>query len=468
MSTASTRLAAKRLAKIASSELVAATRPALRERFLRLERGARAQAKRIETGERSKYPADLRNFEGVVMRAANLVFATTNSADLERLIEERSQFDWSIIEEAGKATGTELIAPQLLSHRRLMIGDHKQLPPFNADKMIELLSLPDKVVEALKIGAEFIGRSLRDEVTEAILDEVEESPDSAPALCAGAIEALTLFQTMIENEFSRKRGRSGQTFAMRLNEQHRMHPAIASIIGQTFYSEYAGDGLTTHADSKKRFADGPCPVRSLEVAKLPEVPVLLVEIEAKQAAGGRIVGEQSPRWHNGEEREAVRLILNQLRPANVKKAPTLALLSPYSQQVARLRDMIGSDTAIHPAALGFAAPAAEGNFCFTVDSFQGSEADVAIVSLVRNNAHTNIRSALGFLSDFIRMNVLLSRAKWRLIVVGSFRFLEEILEEARIEGKSAEIEFLGTLFDVIAELPPEEMRRISIDQLRGA
>lgn len=459
------------LGAIAASDLVARTRPALRDRFNRLDRGARDQAQKIDAGQRSQYPADLKNFEGVVMRAANLVFSTTNSADLERLIDEHSQFDWSIVEEAGKATGTELIAPQLLSHRRLMIGDHKQLPPFNADKMIALLSLPEKVVEALTIGSEFIGRSLRDETTEAILDEVAEDPDGAPALCASAIGALTLFQTLIETEFNRKRGRSGKTFAMRLNEQHRMHPAIAKIIGSTFYNNNDGVALITHADSEKRFERQPCPVRSLDPERLPEVPILLVDIEAKQAAGGRIRGEDPPRWHNSEEREAVRLILNQLRPAgsaNSDKAPTLALLSPYSQQVVRLRGMIEADQNIDPAALGFAAPAADGSFCFTVDSFQGSEADVAIVSLVRNNAYTNIRSALGFIADYRRMNVLLSRGKWRLIVVGAFGFLEEILESARIEGKSDQIEFIGTLFKEFEKLSPTEMQRIRIDQLKGA
>jgi superfamily I DNA and/or RNA helicase len=64
----------------------------------------------------------------MMLRAANLVFATTNSYAIERLIEERGLFDWTIVEEAGKATGGELLSPLLLSHRRLMIGDHKQLP----------------------------------------------------------------------------------------------------------------------------------------------------------------------------------------------------------------------------------------------------------------------------------------------------------------------------------------------------
>jgi AAA domain len=461
------KVARETLTQIGASNLVASSRPALRDRFRKLERGAQVSTSSVAVGETARYPADLRTFESVVMRAANLVFATTNSADLERLIEEHSQFDWTIIEEAGKATGSELIAPQLLSHRRLMIGDHKQLPPFNADMMIALLKQPEKVADALSIGAEFIGRSLRDEATEAIIDDVADNPAAAAPICAQAIGALTLFETLIEEEFMRPKGRSGRTFAMRLNEQHRMHPAIARLIGSTFYPAKAGTALSTHADSAMRFATAPCPVHSLDSALLPEVPILFVEMETRQAGGGRIRGEEAPRWHNGEEREAVRLILRQLRPTYNAKPPTLAILSPYAQQVVRISDMIAKESAIDPAAIGFVSPTGDSCFCFTVDSFQGSEADVAIVSLVRNNSYTGIRNALGFLSDFRRMNVLLSRAKWRLVVIGAFGFLEEILESARIEGKSAEIEFLGTLFKELGAASPKEFQRIGIERLKG-
>ncbi|MEX1191394.1 MAG: AAA domain-containing protein [Brumimicrobium sp.] len=50
----------------------------------------------------------------------------------------------------------------------------------------------------------------------------------------------------------------------------------------------------------------------------------------------------------------------------------------------------------------------------TIDSFQGQEADVVILSLVRSNPDGNI----GFLKDYRRMNVAMTRAKERLIVIG--------------------------------------------------
>jgi superfamily I DNA and/or RNA helicase len=58
----------------------------------------------------------------------------------------------------------------------------------------------------------------------------------------------------------------------------------------------------------------------------------------------------------------------------------------------------------------------------TVDSFQGSEADLVILSLVRNNQPPGV-SALGFLRDKPRMNAALSRAKSKLVIVGSLAFL---------------------------------------------
>ena len=55
------------------------------------------------TGLQAAPPNARRALENLMLQSANLLFATANSADIQALIEDRSQFDWTIVEEAGKA-----------------------------------------------------------------------------------------------------------------------------------------------------------------------------------------------------------------------------------------------------------------------------------------------------------------------------------------------------------------------------
>lgn len=76
-----------------------------------------------------------------------------------------------------------------------------------------------------------------------------------------------------------------------------------------------------------------------------------------------------------------------------------AIISPYRQQVKLLRDRF----------------AAEENLTIdTVDAFQGQERDAVFISLVRSNAEGEI----GFLKDYRRMNVAMTRARKKLVLIG--------------------------------------------------
>ena len=57
--------------------------------------------------------------------------------------------------------------------------------------------------------------------------------------------------------------------------------------------------------------------------------------------------------------------------------------------------------------------------CATIDNFQGEESDIVIISLVRSNKTGNI----GFLKEEQRVNVLLSRARYGLFLVGNSQTL---------------------------------------------
>jgi superfamily I DNA and/or RNA helicase len=119
----------------------------------------------------------------------------------------------------------------------------------------------------------------------------------------------------------------------------------------------------------------------------------------------------------------------------------IAVLSPYSQQVVELKKELG-DIRL-PSGLTFkralAASPQEGyrriELSHTVDSFQGNEADIVIISLVRNNGHSP-GEGLGFLKDGSRMNVLLSRAQRLLILVGSWDFFMWQISGVSLEDKA--------------------------------
>ncbi|PDT33910.1 hypothetical protein CO671_23115 [Rhizobium sp. M10] len=402
-------------------------------------------------GAGRRIAAELRAFEGMILRAANLVFATTNSAAVERLIEEQGLFDWTVVEEAGKATGGELLSPLLLSHRRLMIGDHKQLPPFDVDKIAKLLSSTVAVQDVVKLADSLVSRYLKDPGIDETFDEVSKAGDDFGSTCAEALSLLTLFETFVERELSRQKKKDiGPRIARRLTEQYRMHPAIARIVSKCFYERE----LETNAKQAAKFATEPSPVKSINPALLPDKPIVFIDMPYAQEEGpGGRGGERAPPWSNPDEAAAVIEALKHLAPNGSGKSPSLAVLSPYWQQVRRIERLIDQSRSASLINLSGFTPAVEGiGFCGTVDSFQGGEADAVIVSMVRNNHHATPARALGFLRDNRRMNVILSRAKWRLVIVGSLSFYRHVVSVAQ----SLSEQDIGFLSDFLAALDEEK------------
>lgn len=83
------------------------------------------------------------------------------------------------------------------------------------------------------------------------------------------------------------------------------------------------------------------------------------------------------------------------------------IISPYRAQVQYLRGLIRRDEYLRPLRRQMTVN--------TVDAFQGQERDVILVSLVRANAEGQI----GFLADLRRMNVAMTRARYKLMILGS-------------------------------------------------
>ena len=89
-----------------------------------------------------------------------------------------------------------------------------------------------------------------------------------------------------------------------------------------------------------------------------------------------------------------------------KPFPKIGVIAPYRRQVALLKEVIHEDEKLNPFLKNIQIN--------TIDSFQGQEKDVVYISLTRSNDEQQI----GFLSDVRRMNVAITRAKKKLIIIG--------------------------------------------------
>ena len=83
------------------------------------------------------------------------------------------------------------------------------------------------------------------------------------------------------------------------------------------------------------------------------------------------------------------------------------IISPYKAQVRLLRKYLKNNSMLRPLCHQVSVN--------TVDGFQGQERDVILISMVRDNASGSI----GFLNDLLRLNVAITRARMKLVIIGN-------------------------------------------------
>ncbi|AYL96085.1 AAA domain-containing protein [Mucilaginibacter celer] len=91
---------------------------------------------------------------------------------------------------------------------------------------------------------------------------------------------------------------------------------------------------------------------------------------------------------------------------NEQDFPTIAVISPYKEQIRIMNQLLLDSPELQPYAGKISVN--------TIDSFQGQERDVVYISLTRSNSDGEI----GFLSDVRRMNVAMTRARKKLVIIG--------------------------------------------------
>ena len=94
--------------------------------------------------------------------------------------------------------------------------------------------------------------------------------------------------------------------------------------------------------------------------------------------------------------------------------PVIGIIAPYQEQVKVLRAGLISSNVLEELWSKITIN--------TVDSFQGQERDIIYLSLTRSNDEQNI----GFLADIRRMNVAMTRAKSKLVIIGDSATLSKL------------------------------------------
>ncbi|WP_371349242.1 AAA domain-containing protein [Ancylobacter sp. IITR112] len=397
--------------------------------------------KPVDTSEQSIADRTLRDTDNLMLRSSDVTLATTSSHVLEEMIADGEQFDWVFIEEAARANGAELIGALLLGNRRVMIGDHNQLSPFDASDRRKFYDV-SRAGELLRDAKEKLAAipDLPGEVDVA-LDALKADEFLLRDVLAIASRLEEPFRSIAEREETRTSDTGKpSSIATTLREQSRMHPAICELVSNTFYKRQ----LLSSVRVKTRLQAVEC------TDGFPASPVVILDVPSLSMVKRRTF-EQPVRRSIRNEVEATALLaaVKKMRPVIQKgeRVPTLVILSPYLAQAHHLERLVQPQVDLSAGTLfGFASPRGDGKFVYTSDSFQGGEADLVAASLVRNNVLVGSR-ALGFIKNPQRLNVLLSRAKHKLVLATSRQFIRNAVEGIDPDAVNDELGFLRTMLD---------------------
>lgn len=296
----------------------------------------------------------------IFLQNLNVLFGTCIGIATNKEIEASEIiFDTVILDEAGKANISETLTAISKAKKIILVGDHKQLPPYLDRERVEYFKKFSKDITELKTNDFEIKQAL----------------------------GASFF------EYLQKEGVLGNENKILLSEQHRMHPDIGNFVSQSFYDSELLNGEHTHEN----------------VIPMPEPfdkQIIFIDTSSDNASTESL---KDGSYYNQVEAEfIINKVIPELERNNISPN-SYAIVSPYSKQCQRIKELLlEKDGSIFNS-----------TEVATLDSFQGREHDIIIFSFTRSA----IRNKVGFLDDARRLNVAFSRAKKKLILIGNVETL---------------------------------------------
>ena len=353
-------------------------------------------------------PIDVQDMNDESVALANIIEATASPGLVESEVEDPAQQELHRIQELRKAllqwTGVvgltsdfqyliarsaRVVAATCLFSANLFKGDRSKgtSPPENSFDWAIIdeagrATVPEILVPIVRsertilVGDE---RQLPPMVDALVMEDPVSSSDDHTL-------DTSLFQSLIEQAEG-----STQEYIASLQTQYRMQPAIGSLVSEVFYEGKLENGDLPR--SRWRAFDWmPAPVTWISTSSLPN--------KAENRSGESFA--------NVIEADTVLHLLDKMETKcrERRRKPTVGVITGYSAQVERLVTQIDPTDRSRWRNLEIEIA--------TVDSFQGRECDVVVYSTVRSNRN----STIGFLKDYRRINVALSRARDLLVIVG--------------------------------------------------
>ena len=308
-----------------------------------------------------------RSFEEFLANTRHIVAGTCVGLGRSSLGLSTAQFDLVIIDEAARCTPSELCVPIQSGKWILLVGDHLQLEPFHE---------PSVLHEAR--------RRLRITMPQLVRSDFDRCFSSA----------------------------YGKTSGQTLTIQYRMLPSIGRLVSSAFYKGVLQHGRNT-----------PLAPETIWPASLSQQLLWIATDELGAEAYQHLDARRS--LSNPMEANAIADLLRELDGHKpfidwlLSQSPDetpIGIICMYSAQAQSMRQKLRS--------IGLSGTLLNACKVDTVDSYQGKQNLLVVLSLVRNNEDgekSGTRQLIrpGFLSRPNRINVALSRAMDRLVIVGA-------------------------------------------------